>query len=152
MTYQSPYVVADNNPIFFIDQYGLGKDGKCDFFCRLFNRVVFGKKNVFEGGGNKGRRIKGRSRSTSLVYSPKKPTEKSDDCTDCRTPKTKSNLPDFDFGNSGIGQVDAPDFGPTIVDPLESPERPTPRRDIIFRVPTVAGQSLTTPIARICNP
>ncbi len=34
--YQSPYVVADNNPIANVDFYGLGK---CGFFCRLAKKL-----------------------------------------------------------------------------------------------------------------
>ncbi len=143
VTYQSPYVMADNNPVYFVDEYGFGK---CGWLCRTFNKLVFGKDKLIKQDVNKGRLKSKYSQGTGWVRNDKKPKEDKEGCTDCGAPKTRLNLPNFDFGNSGIGQVDGPNFGPTIVNPLETPERPTPRRDGIFRVPTVAGQSLTTPV------
>ena len=128
VNYQSPYVVADNNPVAFIDLYGLGKNGKCGFFCRLFNRAVYGKNNVFRSGPNKGRRKKGRSRGTSLVYSPSGPnsngsnTDDDDDDNDSETGSTRVNINFSDFTTS-IAGVQGPNFGPTFATAKEEDVR-----------------------------
>lgn len=129
VNYQSPYVMADNNPIYFVDDYGFGK---CGWLCRTFNKLVYGKTNVSKLTG---RRLfngkKGVSRGTDSAMNGKKPKkEKSngnEGCSDCGSTRPDINLSNFNFGNSGIGQVNAPDFGPTIANPLESPRRPRGR-------------------------
>ena len=145
VTYQSPYVMADNNPIYFVDEYGFGK---CGWLCRTVNRILYGEKNL----NTDGRRLydpnrgKGHSRGTGLAMNGKKPKGKkpsgNEGCSDCGSTRSNINLPDFDLGNSGIGQVDGPDFGPILAEPKETP---APKREIIFEIPT-ARQSLTTPV------
>ncbi len=138
VNYQSPYVVADNNPIFFVDEYGFGK---CGWLCRTFNNLVYGKDKVIQEGLNRGRLKKNYSNATGWdAYVYDKP--KDDDCTDCGTIGTTSSPTNFSGFETSITGIGGPNFGPTIANPLESPKRP---REKIFRVPSVARQSLTTP-------
>lgn len=61
MTYQSPYVVADNNPVAFIDLYGFGKN-KCGWLCKFVNKLLYGKNGVTNDGRKKNRPCKGKRR------------------------------------------------------------------------------------------
>lgn len=107
---QSPYVVANNNPIAFIDLYGLGGEKKCGWLCRLVNKILFKSDKLLPDGTLRAK----WSRATGWARNDKKPKEEEDSngCTDCGT-KTAINLSGFNFGGAGIGQVKAPDFGPT---------------------------------------
>ncbi|MFS4493199.1 DUF6443 domain-containing protein [Maribacter sp. 2308TA10-17] len=134
VNYQSPYVVADNNPIYFVDEYGFGKRGRvkcktgCSFFGRLFRSIGRGIKSI----GKLFKNNKNKYRNAGFVF-PSGPnsngSNNDDDDNDSETGNTRPNinLLNFNFGNSGIGQVDGPNFGPTIANPLESPERPRGR-------------------------
>ncbi|WP_103864248.1 DUF6443 domain-containing protein [Aquimarina sp. I32.4] len=44
---ESPYSLANNNPIQFIDDFGFGK---CGWLCRTVNKILFGKNNLLPDG------------------------------------------------------------------------------------------------------
>ncbi|WP_103068807.1 DUF6443 domain-containing protein [Aquimarina sediminis] len=44
---QSPYQLANNNPIQFVDDFGFGK---CGWLCRTINRLLYGGKNLLPDG------------------------------------------------------------------------------------------------------
>lgn len=112
INYQSPYVVADNNPIAFIDFYGLGK--KCGWLCRTFNRIIFGKDKLLPDGRlrSKWSRATGwalnnrnssnnNSNSNSNTNTNNNDDNNNDDCNTCGT-KTRIAMPKIDLGNNDV--------------------------------------------------
>ncbi len=104
VNHQSPYSMADNNPVFFVDLYGLGKN-RCGWLCKLVNTILFGKKNLLPDG----RRENKISRATGWVKTKYKKNIKEDNpkkndfrSRDCNCQTQKFDIPTSDLGNTQV--------------------------------------------------
>ena len=127
VNYQSPYVMADNNPVKYIDLYGLGKK-KCGWLCRFFNRLIYGKKNVTPTGRRRydpTKKRKGYSAATDWAFRGKKEKKKNEEETS--NSSNNDNLCSICasvFGGATFGRPEIPSFGARFVNAKHEKDRP----------------------------
>ncbi len=110
MNYQSPYVMAGNNPVANIDFYGLGGKPPGSFVGSLLRSIrnLFQKSNKRAAPGVKNRR--NRSRGTGLVINKKETTEQDENNTtneSCASCGVKLSMVEPDFGQVNIVSLPA---------------------------------------------